>query len=106
MEGLNSLVRQHAEEMGVESLGVLDEVPEGAVVLKFPQDHNLRIKWDEVDAQLATIGIPKGLYTVPKSWFLGIRGDKGDILVRIVDIQQRRLHGVMQYFVDTSAPMV
>lgn len=105
MKGLNSLVSQHAEEMGLESLGVFEERPDPKVapVLRFPQDHNLRIKWDEVDAQLAKIGKPTGLYTVPRQLIMGIRGDKGDITIRLIDIQQRRLDGVLQYFKDNPA---
>lgn len=100
MEGLSSLARQHAEEMGVKSLGVLDKIPEGAKILAFSQDHNLRIKWHEVDAQLAKIGKPTGFYTVPLAGVLGVRGDKGDVVIRLIDVQQRRLHGVMQYLLD------
>jgi hypothetical protein len=98
---INSLVTQHAEEMGLESLGVLDKRPEGVPVLRFPFDSQLKIKWNEVDAQLATIGRITGLYTVPHEMLMGIRGKDADILVRLVDIQQRRLHGVLQYFKDT-----
>jgi hypothetical protein len=102
MKGLNSLATQHAEEMGLDSLGVFEEPPEGARPLSFPIDFNnkLRIKWDEVDAQLATIGRPTGLYAVPKSMYLGIRGENGDVLVRLIDIQQRRLDGVLEYLKD------
>jgi len=103
MRGLASLASQHAEEMGLESLGVFDEPPEGALPLDFPLDFNdkLRIKWDEVDTQIATIGKPTGLYAVPCSAYLGIRGEDGDILVRLIDIQQHRLKGVLEYFRDT-----
>jgi hypothetical protein len=100
MEGLNSLVTEHAEEMGLDSLGVLDKRPKGATVLRFPLDTQLRIKWDEVDAQLATIGKITGLYTVPREMVMGIRGKDVDILVRLIDIQQHRLHGVLEYLRD------
>lgn len=99
MKGLNSLVGQHAEEMGLNSLGVFDECPEGAPVLRFPQDpqDRLRIKWGEVDAQLAKIGKPTGLFTVPSEMLMGIRGENGDIGIRLIDVQMHRLDGVLQY---------
>ena len=102
MEGLNSLVRQHAEEMGLESLGVFEERPDPKIapVLRFPQDQNLRIKWDEVDAQIRSIGKPTGLYTVPRQLLMGIRGSNGDITIRLVDVQLRRLEGVLQFMRD------
>lgn len=101
MEGLNSLVTEHAEEMGLDSLGVFKAQPEGVPILRFPLDGQMRIKWDEVDHQLATLGKITGLYTVPRDLLIGIRGRDGDILVRLIDIQQQRLHGVLQYFKDT-----
>lgn len=101
MEGLNSMVAGHAEEMGLDSLGVLAKRPEGVEVLRFPLNDQMRIKWDEVDHQLATIGKITGLYTVPSELLMGIRGKDGDILIRLIDVQQRRLHGVLQYFEDT-----
>ena len=99
-QGLIALASQHAEEMGLDSLGAFEEPPEEASVLKFTLDGRLSIKWDEVDAQLATIGKPTGLYAVPRSLSLGLRGDKGDLLIRLADIQRRRLHGVLEYLKD------
>jgi hypothetical protein len=87
--------------MGLDSLGVFDARPEGVPVLAFPLNGQMRIKWDEVDTQLATIGKITGLYTVPRDLLMGIRGRDGDILVRLIDVQQQRLHGVLQYFKDT-----
>ena len=101
MEGLNSLVTEHAEEMGLDSLGVFDEQPEGVPVLRFPLNGQMRIQWDEVDAQLAAIGKITGMYTVPRNLLMGIRGKDGDILIRLIDVQQRRLQGVLEYFKDT-----
>lgn len=103
MEGLNQLAEDKAKEMGLSPLGKLEAQPDGAQVLKFPLDfdNQLRIKWDEVDAQLASIGKPTGLYTVPKQLLMGIQGDQGDIMVRLLDVQQRRLDGVLEYLKET-----
>jgi hypothetical protein len=101
MEGLNSMVTEHAEEMGLDSLGVFDEQPKDVPVLRFPLNSQMRIEWDEVDTQLAGIGKITGMYTVPRNLLMGIRGKDGDILIRLIDVQQRRLHGVLQYFQDT-----
>jgi len=101
-KGLVSLASQHAEEMGLKSLGVLDEWPgpEKAPVLKFHTGKHLRIDWDRVCQDLLAIGKPVGLYAVPRAMLLGIRGEKGDITVRLVDIQQHRLDGVLQCLKD------
>jgi len=97
MEGLNQLTQDKAKEMGLDPLGKLDKQPEDATVLRFPLDNKLRIKWDEVDAQLGTIGKPTALFTVPKQLLMGIRGQDGDIMVRLIDVQQRRLDGVLEF---------
>jgi hypothetical protein len=102
MEGLDRFTENEAAKLGLEALGKLDAQPEGAKVLKFPIDfdNKLRVKWDEVDAQLDAIGKPTGMYTIPKQLLMGIRGDKGDVLIRLLDVGLRRLDGVLQYLVE------
>ena len=102
MQGVGIIAREHATDMGLEFLGDLER-PEACPVLKFHQDAQLHIAWDKVDEQLATIGKPTALYTMSKQWLLGLRGDKGDIAVRLVDIQQRRLDGVVQWMKEQAA---
>lgn len=102
MQGVAVVAREHAKEMGLEFLGDLER-PEACPVLKFHQDGQLRIEWNKVDEQLATIGKPTALYTMSKQMLLGLRGDKGDIAVRLVDIQQRRLDGVVQWMKEQAA---
>jgi hypothetical protein len=100
--GLKSLVTQHASEIGLEPLGVQDawEGPAKAPTLEFTPRGEARIPWNEVARKLLTIGQPTGLYLIPCERLLGIRGKKGDITVRISDIGQRRLEGVLQYLKD------
>jgi len=100
MEGVNQLAEDKwAPELGLAFLGKLDKQPPGSKGLSFPLDFDdkLRIKWDEVHAQLDAIGKPTALFTVPRQLLLGIRGSDGDIVVRLLDIQQHRLDGVLEY---------
>lgn len=101
-KGLISLASQHAEEMGLKSLGVFETWAgsEKAPVLKFHPGKHLGIDWDRVCKDLLTIGKPTGLYAIPSAMLLGIRGEKGEITVRLADIQQRRLDGVLQCLKD------
>lgn len=96
MKGLGIVARENAESLGLEYLGSHVR-PEGTPVLRFPLDDKLHIRWAEVDAQLASVGLPTALYTIPSEMLFGIRGEKGDICVRLVDVQQHRLDGVLDW---------
>jgi hypothetical protein len=100
--GMISLASEHAEEMGLKSLGVFETWagPEKAPVLKFQMGKHLGIDWNKVCQDLLAIGKPTGLYAIPSAMLFGIRGEKGDITVRLADIQQRRLDGVLQCLKD------
>jgi hypothetical protein len=90
---IGPLVKEHAHTMGLESLGILALCPDEARVLKFRTG---RIQWKEVCEVLLGIGVPTHIYVVESHRALGFRGGKGDVLVRISDIQRRRLEGVVQ----------
>lgn len=86
-----------AEKLGVPFRGELETSPDHAKMLRFDYDKQLRVKWSAVDAQLDAIGPVTALYSVPREWVLGIEGEKGDVLIRLIDMKQHRLDGVLTY---------
>jgi hypothetical protein len=99
-EGLRSLVTEHAEEMGMESLGEFDEWSPDTDV--FPSSLNAEIDWGVVSAKVAKMGEPTGLFIVTSHRRLGVRGTKGDITFSMYDLQMRRLRSLQGLFEGTG----
>lgn len=101
-EGLRSLVTHHAEELGLESLGEVEEWSPDSDV--FTSSLGGNVDWDVAAAKFARIGKPMGLFITPSHRRFGVRGEKGDATFRIFDIQQRRLQSLQHYFDKTDVP--
>lgn len=92
--GLKKFAAEEAVKLELDFLG---EIESDAPVLKFPQGERLEIQWEAVLTSLAYgVGRPTALFSVPDSWCMGIRGDRGDMKVRLIDVKQRRFTGVAQ----------
>lgn len=93
-QGIGRFAAEEAVKLELDFLG---EIESDAPVLRFPQGDRLEIKWGEVLSSLAYgVGRPTALFSAPDSWCMGIRGERGDMKVRLVDVKQRRFTGVAQ----------
>lgn len=95
-QSLPDFAEKHAAELGLDFLGNMEERPD-APVLRFPQDKKLKVLWDQVQQQLVeAIGKPTALFAVVRQGLMGIRGTKGDIMLRCLDITIYRHYGTFQ----------
>lgn len=96
-QALPAFAEKHAGELGLDFLGAMEEEPDDAPVLRFPTDKKLEILWDQVQQQLIeAIGRPTALFAVVRQGLVGIRGTKGDIMLRCLDITIYRHFGTFQ----------
>jgi len=100
-ESISIFAAKEAEKLSLSFIGEIN-ADTNAAYLNFPYDEKLKIKWSEVDDQLRKIGKPISLFSDPKGWHLGIRGTKGDIRMRIIDIKQHRFEGVSDYILNET----
>lgn len=95
-QALPAFAEKHAGELGLDFLGNMEERPD-APVLRFPTDRLMKVQWDQVQQQLVeAIGKPTSLFAVVRQGLVGIRGTKGDIMLRCLDITIYRHYGTFQ----------
>jgi len=87
-KGLPIFAKQKAEELGVEFLGGLDERPDGATMLQFyhPVERLYEEHGKDWEKALDSLGQLVGFFAVPRELLFGIRGEHGDVLLKMSDI--------------------
>jgi hypothetical protein len=96
--GLISFAEESSKKLGLKPLSVLETRPPSCQAIIFHQDEKLKIQWNKVDEQLNRIGALTGIAACPKELLLVLIGSEGSTALRLIDIQQRRHEGILQYY--------
>ena len=97
--GLVPFAERYAGELCLDFLGKLERGEGEPIGFTWPNDgpkHLSGLNWEGVESQLRAIAPITGLFAVVPQMLMGIRGEKGDCYLRMMDIQRRRHTGVFQ----------
>jgi len=100
-KSLPGFARAAGTELGLEYFGELED--SGAPILKFYRT-DLGLPEKPSAQELPMIGKVLGFFTIPKQLLLGIRGERGDVLMKMSDIQVYRFESVKDYIRKQGGP--
>jgi hypothetical protein len=106
-KNLPEFARKQALELGLTYFGELSD--SSAPILVFYRtdlgEHYMasrELRGPSAWKVLPTIGRVKGFFAIPRQLLLGIRGEHGDVLMRVTDIQVYRFEAVADFIRDQN----
>jgi hypothetical protein len=102
--------KKYADKLGLEYFGEFERDDKTPVLRFYRHDmgeeilRNQQAKGGpEAWEVLPTIGKIRGFFAIPRQALLGIRGEHGDVLMKMNDIMVYRFNGVMEYIREQSS---